>query len=245
MLLPFILSSVAVSTSVITNIPNNYLCEHSLTLSVNNLTNYGEVNSTFLNNYNCIVFDFGNVVIEGLGDDLHVYNDTYNFYNDDIQGNYSFLNLKDKIILSYEDYNDILGSHTFSFGAYCDNDFDTFTYNSSFSCYLDNVVNYDLAYNNGYNQGYTKATNDLQSTIDSLENSYNQLQTLYNDLLQRYNNYIEGNTDLNTLIWTIASTPFEAFKTIWDVDLLGINLGSLCVGLMFVGIALYIWRKFI
>ena len=107
-------------------------------------------------------------------------------------------------------------------------------------------------YSQGYENGYNTASNDKQKIIDSLQNSYNDLTNAYDNLNARfealqdlYNDYINDNVRLDTLIWNIATTPFETFKTIWDVDILGVNLGSLCVGLMFVGIALYIWRKFI
>lgn len=114
-----------------------------------------------------------------------------------------------------------------------------------------NMLNVN-GYSQGYESGYNTASNDKQKVIDRLQNSYNSLQDAYNSLDTRfkslqelYDSYINDNVTLDSLIWNIATTPFETFKTIWDVDILGVNLGSLCVGLMFVGIALYIWRKFV
>ena len=114
-----------------------------------------------------------------------------------------------------------------------------------------NMLNVN-GYSQGYESGYSTASSDKQRIIDNLQNAYDDLSNAYNSLNTRfkslqelYDSYINDNVTLDALIWNIATTPFETFKTIWDVDILGVNLGSLCVGLMFVGIALYIWRKFI
>lgn len=134
----------------------------------------------------------------------------------------------------------------FDLTDYETNNLDYINYFSVFFNNADQVVNVNgnIDYYSGYNAGLEVA-NRWQNMYNELESSYNSLKNQYNDLLRQYNNYINGNVTLDTLIWNIATTPFETFKTIWDVDVLGVNLGSLCVGLMFVGIALYIWRKFI
>lgn len=124
-----------------------------------------------------------------------------------------------------------------------DNSIDTFYnegYNNGYSSGYNN--GYDLGYNNGnnigYSSGYNVGVNEYKTLYDNLVVQYNDLQDLYND-------YLDGNVSFNTLVWNIATIPFESFKQIWNVDLLGLNIGNFVTALMFVGVVVFIWKKFL
>lgn len=111
-------------------------------------------------------------------------------------------------------------------------------------------VEYTIGFNDGYNSGYTYGyTSGYNSGLSSNNSYYHQLYdelvVQYNDLQELYNDYINGNVSFNTLVWNIATIPFESFKQIWNVDLLGLNIGNFVTALMFVGVVVYIWKKFL
>ena len=82
--------------------------------------------------------------------------------------------------------------------------------------------------------GYFKGFNIQQEKIEQLENA-NAI------LLQQLNN--ASSTNANALFWTIAATPFESFKTIWNVDVLGLNISGFVLGVLLALIILYIIKK--
>lgn len=107
------------------------------------------------------------------------------------------------------------------------------------------LVNYKGDYQEGYTNGYQEGSNDgYREAYDSQQSIIDRLNEDYRNLNQRFRDYVNGRTSFSALVWNIASTPFESFKTIWDVDLLGINVGNFVIGLMFVGIILWAWKKF-
>ena len=104
--------------------------------------------------------------------------------------------------------------------------------------------------------GYSQAMKDNQVTIDSYKNQINilnseiadlsrsvsELQTAYNNLSVSYENMLSGNNFAN-LFFTIAQTPFESFKTIWNVDFLGVNLSGFVTGILFIGLIIWLIKK--
>lgn len=111
-------------------------------------------------------------------------------------------------------------------------------------------VEYTIGFNDGYNSGYTYGytsgyNSGLVSNNSYYRQLYNELLIQYNDLQKLYNDYVNGNVSFNTLVWNIATIPFESFKQIWNVDLLGLNIGNFVTALMFVGVVVYIWKKFL
>ena len=97
-------------------------------------------------------------------------------------------------------------------------------YVSSFNNGIEDVQE---AFNNGYEQG-------IKTGKDS------GYKLGYED------GYSEGSTQENTgrkLIWTIAATPFESFKTIWNVDVLGLNISGIILGLLMALLVIYLIKK--
>ena len=78
---------------------------------------------------------------------------------------------------------------------------------------------------------------DLNGTIYQMNREINilngQIDTLTND---DYN--------LNNLMWTIGSVPFESFKQIWNVNFFGVNLADFFLGFVTFFIALFVVKKF-
>lgn len=108
-----------------------------------------------------------------------------------------------------------------------------------------NVTNFDLVisgsttnlqdlveqYETGYQIGYDAGVYSQQPYIDSLTDRYNSLA----------NRNVEFS--FRNLVWYIASTPFESFKSIWNVDFLGLNIASFFTGLFSVFIIVWILKK--
>ena len=92
-----------------------------------------------------------------------------------------------------------------------------------------------------YNIGYRDGVNSQQTVIDDLQNQINQLDNANSVLQQQLNN--ASSTNANALFWTIASTPFESFKTIWNVDVLGLNISGFVLGVLMALLILYIIKK--
>lgn len=222
-------------------------------LYIDNSENYFAITQELYISTNNVDYDFVNVSSTVLIADMSLSPNNQNQYCDLLMS----INSGDYFATCY----DMIGKYfkiktTFSYeNIHTDTDLSWNTYeNSQYNSITGlRISKYTASYEDtlregfesGYNVGFTDGQNSMQDTITNLQNMYNSLNTRYQDLQRLYNNYINGNVTLDSLIWNIATTPFETFKTIWDVDILGVNLGSLCVGLMFVGIALYIWRKFI
>lgn len=92
-----------------------------------------------------------------------------------------------------------------------------------------------------YNVGYLDGYNSRNDEITNLNNEINQLEDANATLLEQLNR--ASTTNANMLFWTIASTPFESFKTIWDVDVLGLNISGFVLGVLLALIVLYIIKK--
>ena len=108
-------------------------------------------------------------------------------------------------------------------------------YSSTLSIYDNSYTafnkGYDLGETSGFNSGfsagessgYDKGYHEAEDYYNSL---YNQLMDDYLALNENYNSLLESDYSLQKLFWAIGSTPFETFKTIWNVEFLGINLAS-------------------
>ena len=123
--------------------------------------------------------------------------------------------------------------------------------NATFSSYL--IANtYELGFDAGYNQGYGAghvagydeghiAGKDFGYNNGYLEGKEFGFNTGYNQ------GYTEGYSikDMNftNLIWTIGALPFESFKTIWDVEFLGINISNFVTGLLMALAAIFIIKR--
>ena len=90
-----------------------------------------------------------------------------------------------------------------------------------------------------YKQGYDTGKSDY----DSLKSLYIELLNDYHDVKVLLEQYQNKELSFNNLIWNIATIPFESFKTIWGVDLFGISISSICIGIMFAGIVLFVLKK--
>lgn len=98
---------------------------------------------------------------------------------------------------------------------------------------LSSIADTQTAYNTGYQNGYRTAEESYIDEVAQLESANATLQSQIN----------MGTTNANALFWTIASTPFESFKTIWDVDVLGLNISGFVLGVLLALIILYIIKK--
>ena len=98
---------------------------------------------------------------------------------------------------------------------------------------------YFEGYENGYEQGYDSGSHE------GYDNGYD---TGYDD---GYNvGYHAGVNEANpvtlkSLFWTIAATPFEVFKHIWNFEFLGFNIAKFFTGLLMSIIAIFIIKKVI
>lgn len=102
------------------------------------------------------------------------------------------------------------------------------------------LLGYNTGYNDGRSVGYTSGFNVGYNEGET--SGYNTgFNVGYNE---GYNEGSNGNTVLGSAITTVADTPLSIFKSIFDVDILGFNVASTCLGLC--GIMLVIWlvRKF-
>lgn len=118
-----------------------------------------------------------------------------------------------------------------------------------------NSASYLAGNTNGYSQGYQVGQDYANSTIDinsasyqagvSSQGGYNAGYAAGYALGRTEQSYItDTNTQGNDLIWTIASTPWESFKNIWNVNILGINLANLVTGFITAIILLWIIKRF-
>lgn len=103
--------------------------------------------------------------------------------------------------------------------------------------------------NNAYYQLGVSSLNqeiaDKNVLIESLSANLSDLRIQYNTIREQYDLISNKPLDLNmrNLIWYIAETPFTSFKTIWNVDFLGLNLASFVTGLLSVWIVIFIIKK--
>lgn len=87
-----------------------------------------------------------------------------------------------------------------------------------------------------YNQGYTNGQNSMQTAINSARD-------------EGYNSgYAAGSqqaSSLGSILLGIGGVPFETLQSIFDFDLLGINISSLVMSILTAAIAIWIVKLFI
>lgn len=116
--------------------------------------------------------------------------------------------------------------------------------NSLSNVKLNGQGDYNLGFVNGLAQN-NKDFVDLQNDYNDLSNNYEALSSRYDALEDQYTSLASRNLEfsMRNLVWYIASTPFESFKSIWSVDFLGLNIASFFTGLFSVFIIVWILKK--
>lgn len=99
------------------------------------------------------------------------------------------------------------------------------------------------SFNNGYNLGFndgiqqnTDKISDLNSQIVTLRDTINTLQGQIENMQNSTSNY-------QHLLWTIASTPWESFNKIWNVEFGGINIANIVTGFVTALLVIYLIKK--
>lgn len=135
----------------------------------------------------------------------------------------------------------------------------TIGYNNGVS-YADSKVDiysasYEAGRSAGFNTGYQDGYDASFNTINVDSASYIAGQNSNGGYSTGFAaGYAKGRTDQSTitdtniqasdLLWTIGSTPWESFKNIWNVNLLGVNLANLVTGFITAIILIWIIKKF-
>ena len=123
-----------------------------------------------------------------------------------------------------------------------------FNYNSGYQTGFDAGYNAGVSvgsgavsdeYNNLIGQ-YAGLQNDYNDALDEIDRLENANQVLQNQIAQIQNGY-----NLNSLMWSIGGTPFESFKQIWNVDLMGVNLSNLFLGLISALVLIWVIKHFL
>lgn len=87
-----------------------------------------------------------------------------------------------------------------------------------------------------YNQGFINGQNSMQSTINSArEEGYNS----------GYTAGAQQTSSLGNILLGIGGVPFETLQSIFDFDLLGVNISSLVMSILTAAIAIWIVKLFI
>lgn len=136
---------------------------------------------------------------------------------------------------------------------------DDYSSNNPYSNNTDYLIQYGT-YSQGYNDGLNAANeyndiiiNNYQVEIQGYNDVIDNLHVEVTNLKQQINikdaqikTYQQGANDynLNRMIWTIASTPFESFKQIWNVNFFGVNISTMITGFITGIIVLWIIKKF-
>lgn len=83
---------------------------------------------------------------------------------------------------------------------------------------------------------------DFVENVLSLEQENSALKAQISALQEQLDLITSGN-DMQVLIWTIAGTPWESFKHIWNVEVLGVNISGFVTGLITALIIVWIVKK--
>lgn len=106
---------------------------------------------------------------------------------------------------------------------------------------------YDIGLTDGYNNGFISGKNEGYS--QGLTDGYNNGFTSGSE--QGYNNgYSQGvqnssGKPLATMMFTLVEVPFTFLKNTLSFDLLGVNFYNLLLGLISVGVVLWVVKKFL
>lgn len=86
---------------------------------------------------------------------------------------------------------------------------------------------------------------DLNSQIELLNTSINEKNARIIELTNLLNSSRNSEWKFNNILWNIASSPLESFKTFYDVEFMGVNLSDLFLGIVFSGLIFFLFRRFI
>ena len=97
-------------------------------------------------------------------------------------------------------------------------------------------------YINGKNLEISSALESYQTGFDNGESV--GYQNGYSDgFVAGSSSITTDNTNFQKLIWTIGATPFESFKTIFDVNVMGLNISGIILGGVLALLILYLIKK--
>lgn len=94
------------------------------------------------------------------------------------------------------------------------------------------------AYNDGYNDGYTSAINSGDSYNSGFNSGY---QDGYNDGI---NTDLQTN-GLRTLFNSILSFPVDMIKSVFNFEFMGVNIASVIMFIVSIGIVAFVLKKFL
>lgn len=93
--------------------------------------------------------------------------------------------------------------------------------------------------------GLSAENSQYATDIEYYQNQITQLNLQINTLNSLLNSARNSEWNFNRLMFNIASTPLESFKTFYDVEFWGINLSDLFLGILFSGLIFFLFRRFI
>lgn len=166
------------------------------------------------------------------------------------------------LTFSYDVYKDALLNNTF----YANYDVGLFTLQSAdtlvnskqyalpFKSITYNANNIGLEY---YKMGYGDGYDNMKAKYDALQETYIETQTDLNYYYEEYNKAQQRIKELNDIIanqsdytfsnlfWGLAQTPFGVLTSIFNVDVMGVNIGGLITGLLTACIVIWLIHRFI
>lgn len=96
-----------------------------------------------------------------------------------------------------------------------------------------NDIQYNEGYNNGYNEGYNVGSSN------GYNNGYNEGLTIgYNNGYMEGQTSSEDNFSLLSLLSLILMYPFKVIALGMDVNIFGVNVGGLIIGLLAIGLVI-------
>ena len=218
---------------------------YNVNLSQDFLTNGGEFSLDFVNgNSNILKFGKGKYSLEFSPSQTEVYwytkiemdNEVISYketYIDNFS-NVSWLNINPTWYLPFELINDYVGKTLkLSFKVYSDAAFDTFSKsaNTSFASeYLYNTDTYETAYQAGLASG--KA--DTQNKINQ---AYEEGKAV------GISEGIAKDNDLLDIVVAIPDRFISTFKSIFDFEILGVNVAGLIISIISLGVVIFIIKK--
>lgn len=113
-----------------------------------------------------------------------------------------------------------------------------------------NIISSNAVIDRNYQLGFIDGQASMDNTIrglkvqiSDLNGTISQLQLVIDTLNGQVDTLTNG-YDLNNLMWTIGSVPFESFKQIWNVNFFGVNLADFFLGFVTFFVALFVVKKF-
>lgn len=241
----FALASLTATPNVVVNSNSQYEVFYNYTLTQDFLTNGGEFSLDFVDNSsNALMFSIGRYNVEFSPNQSEFYFTTKVECNSEIISyketyidnfsNVSWLNIRPTWYLPFESINDLVGkSYKLTFKIYSNADFDTFgkANKTPTACqYLYNTDNYETAYASGLDAGQA----DVQNKVNQ---AYEEGKAV---------GISEGISKNNNLLDVIVAIPdrfISTFQTIFNFEILGVNVGGLMITIISLGVVIFIIKK--